>query len=96
MMSLIEHNDSLSSRIAGFSESLECGDGGVRGDFRAALAEVDALEAQVANLRGAVDVLRGVLSGRVVLDETEGGEPILLDLATDPATVVRIDRFGGQ
>jgi hypothetical protein len=27
---------------------------------------------------------------------SEGGEPILLDLATDPATVVRIDRFGGQ
>lgn len=41
----------LAQRIEGICESLESGDGGVRGDFRAALAEVDALAAH----RGAVD-----------------------------------------
>lgn len=50
----------LSSRIAGLSESLECGDGGVRGDFREALAEVNALEVEVAHLRGAVAVLERI------------------------------------
>jgi hypothetical protein len=50
-----ERAESLSSRIAGLSESLECGDGGVRGDFRAALAEVDAL---------AADCRRGVANAR--------------------------------
>jgi hypothetical protein len=55
--------------------------------------EVERLSRELA---GAVDLLRGVLSGRVVRDETENGDPILLDLATDPATLVRFDRFEGQ
>jgi hypothetical protein len=42
---------SLSKRIEGLSESLECGDGGVRGEFEAALAEVDALEAALEHIK---------------------------------------------
>jgi hypothetical protein len=49
-----------------------------------------------SQLRGALEALRGVLSGRVIRDETEDGTPILLDLSTDPATPIRFDRLGGQ
>lgn len=51
-----------------------------------------------ANASGAVDLLRRVLAGSVIRDETESGEPILLDLnTTPPYQVVRLDHlFGGQ
>jgi hypothetical protein len=66
-MSLIERAESLSSRIAGLSESLECGDGGVRGDFRAALAEVDAL---AADWRGAVSDIRVLRAALIAVRDT--------------------------
>jgi hypothetical protein len=96
-MSLIEHNDSLSSRIAGLSESLECGDGGVRGDFRAALAEVDALEAQVANLRGAVDRIKA-LPEESGLTEPDEDDPEAAAFARGYRSGVTdaIERLGGQ
>jgi hypothetical protein len=66
-MSNIERAESLSSRIAGLSESLECGDGGVRGDFRAALAEVDAL---AADWRGAVSDIRVLRAALIAVRDT--------------------------
>lgn len=55
--------------------------------------ERDVAQQQLA---GAVDALRGVLMGCVILDETENGDPILLDVRTDPATPIILDRLGGR
>lgn len=48
--------------------------------------------------RGAVDILRRVLSGGIIRDEAEDGTPLLLDLSTTPPyQVVRLDHLlGGQ
>jgi hypothetical protein len=57
-MTTTRRDDSLSTRIRGITLLLESGDGGVRRDLDAALAEVDALEAQAANYRRAGEALR--------------------------------------
>ena len=47
--------------------------------------EVVGWQIQVAKMHATLD---GVLAGTVVIDETESGDPILLNTTTDPARVV--------
>jgi hypothetical protein len=88
-MSVIARSE-LAQRIQGITESLECGDGGVRRDLDAALAEVDAL---VAANRGAVEALAKIK--RVYTRTMPGPKDALRDRVLEIIAAYR-STTGGQ